>query len=296
MDDDGRLMRSSTMRIAAVQLDVKLGDVSGNLQRMIERLRIARTNGAELVVFPECALSGYCFNSLDEARPHAQTIPGPATAAFQEVCRELGCRAIFGLLEADGNRVFNAAALVGPEGVLGSYRKVHLPYLGIDRYTEYGDRPFAVQDIGGVNIGLNICYDAGFPEPARCLTLLGADLIVLPTNWPPGAEPAAEYAINTRSMENAVYYMAVNRVGEERGFKFIGHSRICDPLGRTLAHAPHTNEEILYADIDPARSRKKHQVRVANLNEVNRLADRRPEMYAPIVAPHTLARPRDLVR
>jgi predicted amidohydrolase len=244
-------------------------------------------------VFPECALTGYCFNSLAEARPHAQSIPGPATTVLQNVCRELNCRVIFGLLEAVNDRVFNAAALVGPEGVAGSYRKVHLPFLGIDRFTEYGDRPFAVQDVGGVKIGLNICYDAGFPEPARCLTLLGADLIVLPTNWPPGAEPAAEYAINARSMENAVYYIAVNRVGVERGFQFIGHSRICDPLGRTLAHAPHTREEILYADIDTQMSRRKHQVRVANLNEVDRLADRRPEFYGPIVAPHTLVRPRD---
>ena len=281
------------MRIAGVQMDVTLGDVSGNLNRMIDRVRTAHANGAELVVFPECALPGYCFNSLDEARPHAQTLPGPATAEFQAVCRELSCRVIFGLLEAAAGRIFNAAALVGPEGVLGSYRKVHLPFLGIDRYTEYGDRPFSVQDVAGVNIGLNICYDAGFPEPARCLTLLGADLIVLPTNWPPGAEAAADYAINSRAMENAVYYIAVNRVGVERGFKFIGQSRICDPLGRTLAHANHTNEEILYAEIDPARSRKKHQIRMAGLNEVDRLADRRPEMYGPIVAPHSLIRPRD---
>jgi len=284
------------MRIAGVQMDVTLGDAAGNLQRMIERVRTAHANGAELIVFPECALPGYCFNSLAEARPHSQAIPGPATEAFQQVCRELDCRVIFGLLEADGERLFNAAAMVGPDGILGSYRKVHLPFLGIDRYTDYGDREFAVQDVAGVKIGLNICYDAGFPEPARCLTLLGADLIVLPTNWPPGAEPAAEYAINARSMENAVYYMAVNRVGTERGFKFIGNSRICDPLGRTLAHAPHTNEEILYADIDPAKSRKKHQVRVEGLNEVDRLADRRPEMYGPIVAPHNLVRPRDRYR
>jgi predicted amidohydrolase len=281
------------MRIAGVQMDVMLGDVPGNLKRMIERLRTAHANGAELIVFPECALTGYCFDSIAQARVHAQTIPGPATAEFQEVCSELDCRVVFGLLEADGERVFNAVAMVGPNGVLGSYRKVHLPYLGVDRYTDYGDRPFAVQDIGPARIGLNICYDAGFPEPARCLTLLGADLLVLPTNWPPGAEAAAEYAINTRAMENAVYYIAVNRVGVEKGFQFIGQSRICDPLGRTLAHANHTNEEILYAEINVARSRKKHLVRVEGLNEVDRIADRRPEMYAPIVEPHSLVRPRD---
>lgn len=281
------------MRIAGVQLDVQLGDVAGNLQKMTNYLRETRAQGAELTVFPECALTGYCFNSRDEALPYAQTIPGPATAAIADVCRELDQAAVFGLLETDGDRLFNAAVLVTPSGVAASYRKVHLPFLGIDRYTDYGDREFAVHEYRGVRIGMNICYDGGFPEPARCLTLLGADLIVLPTNWPPGAECAAEFAINTRAMENVVYYMAVNRVGTERGFRFIGQSRICDPLGRSLAHAPHTDEAVLYADIDVARSRQKHLIRVAGLNEVDRIADRRPEMYGVIVQPHHLRRPRD---
>ena len=153
--------------------------------------------------------------------------------------------------------------------------------------------PFAVHEVEGVKIGMNICYDGGFPEPARCLTLLGADLIVLPTNWPPGAEPAAEYAINTRAMENTVYYAAVNRIGVERGTPFIGRSRICDPLGKTLATADGVEEVILYADIDVARSRNKHLIRQAGTNEVNRIADRHPEMYGVLVESHSLQRPRD---
>jgi predicted amidohydrolase len=140
---------------------------------------------------------------------------------------------------------------------------------------------------------MNICYDGGFPEPARCLALLGADLIVLPTNWPPGAESAAQYAINTRAMENTVYYAAVNRVGVERGVAFIGQSRICDPLGKTIVTSSGTEEVILYADINPARSRAKHLIRRPNENEVDRIADRRPEMYRKIVEPHSLSRPRD---
>ncbi|HUQ71667.1 MAG TPA: carbon-nitrogen hydrolase family protein, partial [Planctomycetaceae bacterium] len=158
------------MRIAGVQMDVKIGDIAGNVTRMIERLREARGHGAELAVFPECSLAGYCFDNRSEALPYAQSIPGPATAEFQEVCAELDCLMAFGLLEADGDKLFNAAALVGPEGVIGSYRKVHLPYLGIDRYNDYGDRPFAVQEARDVKFGLNICYDAGFPESARVLT------------------------------------------------------------------------------------------------------------------------------
>ena len=104
----------------------------------------------------------------------------------------------------------------------------------------------------GLRVGMNICYDGGFPESARVLTLLGADLVVLPTNWPPGAECAADYTSNARAMENTIYYVAVNRVGKERGFTFIGRSRICDPLGKTIATADEQSETILYADIDLA--------------------------------------------
>lgn len=279
------------MRIAGVQMDFQLADVEGNLNRMIEKVRETRAEGATLTIFPECALTGYCFRSLDEARPYAEPIPGPSVERMTKVCQELGGFVVYGLLESDGNRVFNALAMVGSQGLIASYRKTHLPYLGVDMFTDYGDQPFVVHEIDGVRIGLCICYDGGFPEPARCLALLGADLILLPTNWPPGAETAAEYAINTRAMENTVYYAAVNRIGTERDVPFIGRSRICDPLGKTISVADHANEAILYADIDVVRSRNKHLIRKAGVNEVNRIADRRPELYGEIVKPHALKRP-----
>ena len=279
------------MRIAVVQLDIKIADVAGNRERMIAKMRETREAGAELTIFPECALTGYCFESLEEARPHAEPIPGPSVSKMAEACSALGTYVVFGMLESDGSRVFNALALVGPQGLVASYRKIHIPYLGVDRFVDFGDRPFDVHEINGVRIGMNICYDGGFPEPARCLALMGADLIVLPTNWPPSAEPAADFAINTRSLENTVYYAACDRVGVERGIPFIGKSKITDPLGKTIAFADHTDEAILYAEIDVARSRKKHLIRQAGVNEVNRMADRRPEMYGKITEPHSLKRP-----
>ena len=104
---------------------------------------------------------------------------------------------------------------------------------------------------------MHICYDGGFPEPARVMSLMGADLLVLPTNWPTHSECAAEHMIPTRAMENTVYVMAVNRVGEESGFRFIGTSSIVDPSGRVLAKAGADSEETLFADIDPAIARQK---------------------------------------
>lgn len=280
------------MKIAGVQMDVALADVPRNMATMISHLRATAAGDVRLTIFPECSATGYCFESLDEAREYSQSVPGPITEELTAVCHELGTFTVFGMLEADGDRVFNAAVLVGPDGVAGVYRKVHLPYLGVDMHTSYGDRPFAIQDIGGLRIGMNICYDAAFPEAARCLAVLGADLIVLPTNWPPGAECTAEHTIRSRAMENAVYYAAINRVGTERGFNFIGLSSICAPNGDVLAASTGTAEQVLIADVDPERARRKRIVRVPDRHEIDRLCDRRPEMYGPLVEPHSLRTPR----
>lgn len=279
------------MRVAGVQMDIAIGQPEHNRSRMLERLRETAVAGATLTVFPECAVAGYCFEGLEEARAHAETLPGPSTEMFARACAELGVHCIFGLLEADEDRLFNAAVLVGPGGVIGSYRKVHLPYFGADRHATPGDRPFAVHDAGGARIGMNICYDAAFPETSRTLALLGAELVVLPTNWATGADRVASTLIPARAIENAVYYMAVNRVGEERGAAFIGMSRICDPRGAVLAAAEGAEEAVLYAEIELAVARSKHIVHDPGRNEVDRFADRRPEFYGALVKPHGLTRP-----
>jgi predicted amidohydrolase len=270
-------------KIAGVQMDCRLGDKRLNLDRMRSGLGEAARQGAGLVVFPECALTGYAFESKDEARPHAETIPGTATEALAADCRRLGVWAVFGLLESDpsSGRLFNACALVSPDGLRASYRKVHLPFLGVDRFTTPGNRPFAVHDLGGLLIGMNICYDGSFPETARVLMLLGADLVVLPTNWPPGAISAVQYLIPARALENHVYYAAVNRVGEERGFRFIGQSRLVACTGDLLAAAGDA-EEIIYAEVDPAEARRKHLIKIPGKYEIDRVRDRRPEMYGPL--------------
>jgi predicted amidohydrolase len=274
---------ANPITIAAIQFNVDFADRESNLRRMLFFLEQTASEGAKLTVFPECALTGYCFDSLDEARPHVEPIPGPSTEKMAQACKRLGCHVVYGLLEADGKKVFNAAVLVGPKGVVGSYRKVHLPFLGVDRFTTPGDRPFAVHNAGGIRVGMNICYDGSFPEAARVMTLDGADLIVLPTNWPPGSECMASCAVNTRAMENHIYYLAVNRIGTERGFRFIGMSKICAPGGSVLAEAMHESEAILYAQVDVDKPRNKHLVRVPKLHEIDRIKDRRPEMYGRLV-------------
>jgi predicted amidohydrolase len=263
-------------------MDVEIGNVEANRRKVTERIREAAGRGARMVIFPECALTGYCFESLEEAAPFAESVEGPSANQIAKACHEAGGYAVVGFIENDGPAFYNSAMVVGPNGLVGSYRKVHLPFLGIDRFLTPGDRPFAILDLPLGKIGVNICYDASFPEAARTLKLLGAELIILPTNWPGGAWRTAEFVINARANENHVNFAAVNRVGIERGWQFIGRSKVVDFNGDTLAEASRESEEILFVEVDLQQTNNNRIVNVAGSYEIDRLADRRPEFYSAI--------------
>jgi predicted amidohydrolase len=266
--------------VACVQTSPLLGEVAINRSRIEEWLERGVAAGARLVVFPECALSGYMFDSLSEAIPHAEPIPGPSVNRFAESCKRLQIWMVVGLLELEGTEAYNSCVLIGPTGLISRYRKVHLPRIGVDRFTTPGSEQFSVEDAAGVKLGMQICYDGAFPEPTRVQALHGAELIVLPTNWASGAEPLAEHMMACRAMENVVYTMAVDRVGLERGTRFIGRSGIYDPLGRTIALASADQEQMLVVEIDLVRARSKRIDRDPGRAWFDRIADRRPEFYA----------------
>jgi 5-aminopentanamidase len=269
--------------VAGAQCDAALGDTAANLARMLALVHAAADRGARLVVFPECALTGYCFSSRADVRAVAQALPGPATGAFADVCAKRNVFACFGLIEAAGDKLFNACALVGPSGLVAGYRKLHLPCLGADRFTDPGDRPLAVHDLGGLKVGLNICFDGSFPETARILTLLGADLVVLPTNWATPARKMATLVSAARAWENHIYYLAVNRVGDEAGNRFIGLSSAADHRGDVLHWAAEGAEELFTFTVDPTAARAKRVVTCAGEYEIDRVNWRRPEMYGPLL-------------
>jgi predicted amidohydrolase len=273
----------STWTVAGVQMDCRLRDRAANLSAIRSKLAEAAGQGARLVVFPECILAGYGFGSRAEARQHAEPLPGPSTDAIAADCARLGVWAVYGLLESAGERLFNACALVGPTGYFASFHKIHWPCLGADRFTDPGDRPFAVHDLGGLKLGINICFDGGFPESSRIMTLQGADLVVLPTNWADNAYKMATLVPRVRAFENHIYYLAVNRVGTESGFHYIGHSSFTDHLGDYLAYANHDREAILYGTVDPAAARQKRVVHCAGEYEIDRVNWRRPDVYGPLV-------------
>jgi predicted amidohydrolase len=271
--------------IACAQIDCLLGDPKTNREKIVATIRAAAEREAQLVIFPECALTGYAFNSLDEAVPFAEKVDGPSAQAIAEVCRETNTYAIAGFIEADNSNFYNAAMLVGPDGVVGSYRKVHMPYIGIDRFVTPGDRPFQVFELPFGKVGVNICYDISFPEPARVLKLMGAELIALVTNWPTAAWRSPQFVANTRALENHVFYAAVDRVGRERGWEFIGRSKVIDCNGDTLAEASPDAEELLVVPLELAEANNNRIVNVAGAYEVDRVKDRRPEFYQSLGEP-----------
>lgn len=275
---------AETYKIAGVQMDVELANVENNRNTMLQHLKTTTAAGAALTVFPECAASGYCFESLEESMAVAEKPDGETCQALVAACQEANSHAIYGYLENAGDKLYNSLNLVGPAGLVGTYRKIHLPFLGVDRFTSVGDS-FEVFDLGWARVGLHICYDGSFPESGRCLALQGADLLVLPTNWPPGSMSAADVIPNARAMENHTYFMSVNRVGIERGFEFIGKSKVCDPDGVDMVFENHKEEAIFYADIDPQISRQKKLVRVPGKHEIDRFEDRQPDKYATITRP-----------
>ena len=271
------------VRVAGVQMDPKILEKENNLLKCLEFLETAAKKRAEIIVFPECALTGYCFSSLEESFSVAEPVFGPSSRAIASLCTELNVYTIIGLLEKDGEKYYNTVALIGPKGLVGKYRKLHLPFLGIDRFVDPGNQPLKVFETEVGRIGMIICFDIRMPESARILTLLGAESIMLPTNWPKGADLVPKYVINSRAYENRVNVIAVNRVGKERGFEFIGQSKIVDYSGKTLAEANAFEEELIFATIDLDGARKKNVVLVPGEFELPLFKGRRPEFYGILV-------------
>jgi predicted amidohydrolase len=274
------------MRIALAQSDVAFGDVDFNLAHLRERVAAAAHGGAELVVFPECFLTGYAFTSAADVQRVALAVPGPVTDALVKVAQERGVHLVVGLIEraAGGEKCFNTALLVGPDGIALHYRKLHLPVLGCDRFVAPGDLPLAVANTPLGRIGLSICYDGSFPETARVLKLRGAQLVVLPTNWPEQATVSRRFQSMVRAFENHVNYVACNRIGNEGGFKFPGGSQGVDFSGHIVLQAG-DGAELLFAEFDLARADDNKIVHVAGAYELDRIAHRRPEHYGALVEP-----------
>ncbi len=266
-------------RIAVVQMETQPLEPERNLARVLDWMHQAAAQGAQLVLFPECALTGYMLTA-EEAAAMAEPIPGPRTDRLAEACRRWDLHAVVGTIEKDEHgRCFNTAVLLSPDGVLGCYRKTHLICLGVDRYLTPGERlaePFATP-LG--RLGMLICYDLRFPEPARVLALTGAQAILLPTAWPQAATLYPDFVARARAAENGLYLLAADHVGSEGASRYLGRSMIIGPDGEVLAEAGKDKEALLIADLDLSRSERKHRIFRPGEYEIDLLRDRRPELY-----------------
>lgn len=270
------------MLVAVAQIEPALGEREQNRELCLASIEEAARVGCSLVVLPECASSGYVFESPEEAFIHAEEIPGPFTDTLESACARLGITCVAGMLEREEDVLRNTAVLVGPDGLAGRYRKSHLPFLGVDRFVVPGDE-LAVVDTPLGRVGIEICYDLRFPEVTRALALQGAEIVVLPTNWPMAAAANAELLTTARAYENCVYLLVANRVGRERTAQFCGRSQIVDPAGQRIAETDATSHTVLIAEVDVERARDKSIVPAPGEYEMHLFDHRRPELYASLV-------------
>jgi len=274
-----------TVTVAACQIDPQIGEVDRNLERISRAVTDAASAGARVVVLPEAAVTGYAFASLSEALPVARRADAVADRVLASLAETHRVTIVCGTLEPTAQEIYNAALVHTPDGRHYRYRKMHLPFLGVDRFTTPGPDAPRVFEVGDLRIGVLICYDLRFPEAARMCALEGADLIVLPTNWPVGVDFHPDLFAPARAAENHCYLLAADRVGMERGTTFMGRSVLVDPDGAFLAKASDTDEELLIGEVDPEVARATHVRRRPGEHEWDTIADRRPGLYGRLTAP-----------
>lgn len=232
--------------VAAVQYEPTMGDKDRNIQRLSDLIREAAGAGAHLVVCPEMGTTGYRFHSLAEIAPLVERVPGgPTTAHFASLSKELGVHLVIGLPEVDTatGRRYNTSVLLGPDGVVGKYRKVHL-FEDDAVWASEGDQGFSVFETPLGRIAMVICMDLVFMESCRVVSLAGADIIAAPVNW--SASPVMWWA---RALENGTYLVCANRWGEERGATYSGRSAVISPQGQTLCSLDR-GDGIAHAEVD----------------------------------------------
>ncbi len=273
----------SKVRIACLQMEPRVGEKDRNLAHGLKMIDRAAEGGANLVVMPELCNSGYVFNTRQEAQSLAEDIPGgPTCQAWAEAAARHKMHIVAGIAEREGRALYNSAVVVGPQGVIGTYRKNHL-WAEENLFFEPGNLgvPVFQTDIG--RIAVVVCYDIWFPEVFRLAALQGADILCVPTNWVPMADQPDNLPkmSNILAMggahSNSMFVAAADRIGTERGQPFIGNSVVISYTGWPIAGpASEDGEEMLIADANLSDARRKR-----NWNDFNQvLRDRRIDLYA----------------
>jgi len=272
--------REALIKVAAIQLEPHVGDLEYNLNNSVELIRKAARDGVKLMVLPELCSSGYMFNSRAEAMAVAQPVPdGPTVQAWLAAARDGDCYIVGGVAEREGNKCYNTAALVGPEGYIGKYRKIHL-WDEEKLFFEPGDLGLPVFHLPFGRVGIMICYDGWHPEVARILALQGADIICDPTCWVlvegliDLENPISPWVHAAAAHVNGLFMICADRCGTERGCTFLGNSCVVGPTGFLTKRGSVDRQEILSAEVNLTAARYRHWTDLADP-----FADRRVDVY-----------------
>jgi len=261
--------------VALAQIDSNQRDKAGNLKKIQQVATSASKKGARLIIFPELSLTGYVIR--DQLYELAEPIPGPSVKTVENLAKKTKTHIVFGMPELGENTqatLHNTAVLVGPEGLIGKYRKMYLPTHSVfeeKRYFRPGYQT-AVFDTSLGKLGLIICYDVYFPEVTRLTRLLGSQLIICISASPSVRRSFFETLTSARAIENTAFLAFVNLVGVEDGLQFWGGSRLVGPNGRVLAQAKHDVEELVFGEVNYLDIRSVEAF-------VPTLKDLRPELF-----------------
>jgi predicted amidohydrolase len=255
------------IKVALAQMSSRWADKEMNLRQIKALTAQAAACDTDLVLFPEMSLTGYQANaSLAEMRALAEPVPGPATHALTAVAQAKGIAIAFGLLETSGKDLYDTAVLLTGDD-LWVYRKTHVHWS--EPFTHGDALPAWPTALG--QIGMLICFDLSFSEPARVLALGGAELILAPSAVPPDFDAHAQQRVRSRALDNQLFVLYCNFAGPD----FPGHSLVADPSGHVLARAG-ADKELLIATVDLERARVWRQ-------EERIFDQRHPQLYRAIV-------------
>ncbi|MHC1609549.1 MAG: nitrilase-related carbon-nitrogen hydrolase [Candidatus Methanofastidiosia archaeon] len=256
------------MKIANIQMEPVFLDREENLDHAAHLLE--KISDAKIAVLPELFNTGYNFQDKAEAELLAENYKtGPTSRLLQDIARENEQYIAAGYVEKIGDTLYNSQLLVGHDGVVNSYQKVHL-FFNEKRFFAPG-KEFKVVDLGDIRVGQMVCFDWFFPESMRTLMLMGADIVLHSANL---VLPYCPNSMVTRCLENRVYAVTSNRIGEEFGLRYIGMSQITGTDGSIIHRSPEDTEEVWIEDIDPLRARNK------DMNDLNNIvSDRRTDVY-----------------
>ncbi len=266
---------SKTVSVALAQISCKVGDKNYNIRKIERYIKKAKKKQANLIVFPELALTGYVCRDL--VYELAEPVPGPSVHQLEAIAKKENIHIVFGMLEKSSKAkavLHNTSVLIGPEGFIGKYQKMYLPTHSVFEEKRYfrGGYQTPVFDTSVGKVGLIICYDVYFPEITRLLRLKGAQLVICISASPSVRRGFFEVLTTARSLENTMFLAYVNLVGVEDGLQFWGGSRMIAPSGSIIAQAKYDEEDVVLADI--------------NYSEMDRveifvplLRDLRPELF-----------------